>query len=107
MSEPSLFEDVDKVSMMASLVGSLVSLKWVDPKLPILTRLAMVAGGFATSFFVTPAVAEWLVLKGGVVSALAFGLGIFGMSVIDAVGVWISGGKIGEILDRAKGKVGL
>lgn len=109
MSDPNLFDSVglDKVSLAGSFFGALISLKWVDASLPRTTRLLMVIGGFLVSVFVTPALVEWFGLTGRVVGGLAFMLGIVGMSFVDAVAIWVKSGKIGEMLDRAKGKAGL
>lgn len=77
--------------------GSLVALKFA-PGTSWWERATNVATGILVAGYVTPALAEFLHLKGAVAGGAAFLLGLLGMSLIAAVLQGIRDVKLGEII---------
>lgn len=93
-----------KLNFVAALVGSILSLPWIDKSLPLLTRWIMVAGGFCGSIWGTPWAVEGFGFPPSSTPAVAFALGMFAMSLADATFKWI---KSGALWKAVKGRVGL
>ena len=107
MGELNLF--LDKIgtsagALIASFLGAVLSLKWVDKSLGYPERFTMLAGGFLTATFSAPLVVSSLNLNPGVSGGVAFFLGLFSMSLIDAVFQQI---RNGELMKAIKARLGL
>lgn len=88
----------------ASFLGALLSLKWVDKSLSLSIKLVMVTGGFLTARFGTPLLLEVMSLSDHSSFGVAFFIGIYGMSLIDA---GFSQIKNGQLIEGIKRKFGL
>ena len=83
---------------LAGLCGSIVALRWV-PGISISERLFNAAAGTAVAGFGSPALADWLHVTSSVmISALAFAVGLFGLSLAAAVVQAIRDIKLAEII---------
>jgi sulfite exporter TauE/SafE len=82
MNEPS-WQDPAIAKLGASLVGSLVSLRFVVGTWP--ERFLMFVGGAALSYYSTESVARWI--GGGIdtVGLVGFFLGLLGMTIMSKV----------------------
>jgi hypothetical protein len=84
----TLDSDIDHwlhTPLVAGILGSMVGLRWV-PGLSWLERLGNVVAGSATAVYAAPVAAEWMqVSSAGMLAGLAFGVGIFGLSLAAAV----------------------
>ena len=103
---PSLFTELGttRVNFLAALIGSLMSLRWIDNSLPIATRWLMVLGGFAGSVFGTPWAMDAFSFPASAAPALSFVLAMFVMTLADAVATYI---KSGELVAAVKARLGL
>ena len=70
---------------IAGLSGSIVALRWV-PGITLLERLFNALAGTAVAGIGSPALSDWLhITSAGTVSALAFAVGLFGLSLAAAI----------------------
>ena len=90
--------------LIASFLGSLLSLKWIDPGRTWPAKMAMVFGGFVISVYVTPILTSWLSASDKLDRGYSFALGLFGMSLVDAVYGQI---KSGALTAAIKQKLGI
>lgn len=107
MNDPNWWLDVVGVSKgtaLAAFLGALFSFRLLDKTIPVASRLVMVACGFAASIYLTPAVVDWFSFKPSMTGAVGFALGLFSMSLIDALAAAI---KSGQLLAAVKGRLGL
>lgn len=92
---------------MAGAVGAAATLRFA-PGATWWERATNVAAGSVCAGYCAPALAEWLNLTtAGMNSALAFGVGMFGLSLVAAITQGIRDTRVGEIiaswLSRSKG----
>lgn len=107
MNDPNWWLDMMGVSRgtaLAAFFGALFSFRLLDKSIALPSRLVMVACGFAASIYFTPGVVEWFGFKSGMVGAVGFALGLFSMSLIDALASAI---KSGQLFAAVKGRLGL
>lgn len=75
------FDKAARSPWAAGALGSVVGLRFV-PGLTWMTRAFNAASGTACAGFVGPALSDWLRIEGASVQAgLAFGVGMFGLSI--------------------------
>lgn len=85
-------------SFAAGALGSLVGLKFA-PGASLGERITNVVAGGLCAGYAAPAVAEWLhITSSHVQSGLAFGVGLFGLSLAAAVWQGIRDLKLGEVI---------
>ena len=83
---------------LAGLSGSIVALRWV-PGSTLAERLFNGAAGTAVAGFGAPALSAWLhITSADITSALAFAVGLFGLSLAAAVVQAIRDLKLAEII---------
>ena len=83
---------------IAGLSGSIVALRWV-PGITLPERLFNALAGTAMAGFGSPALSDWLhITSAGTVSALAFAVGLFGLSLAAAVVQAVRDIKLAEII---------
>ena len=108
MTDPqiSILEQISASTgtILASFLGAVLSLKWMDNSLSTSAKVTMVVGGFLSACFGTPMLISVMALSDHVSSGMAFFLGLFGMSLIDAVFAQI---KDGRLIEGIKAKFGL
>ena len=93
-------EHVVKHPFFAGVVGSAISLRWI-PGTTIGGKLVIVAIGAATAQFLGPAVAEYFALSSqGMMSAISFLIGLFGLNMMASVSLWIKSVDIGALIGR-------
>lgn len=90
---------ITKGTLLASFLGAVLSLRWIDKSLSALIKWVMVVGGFLSANYGAPLLAGVLGMTGGT-AGLAFFLGLFGMSLIDAVYSLFRDGTIAAYLRR-------
>lgn len=104
--EPSQLADALGIklgTMTAAALGALLSLRWVDASRTWPQKSTMVLGGFCGATFGTPLAMELLGLHGNIEHGIAFFLGLFSMSLADALYGQI---KSGALLDLIRGRPG-
>jgi hypothetical protein len=93
--------DFDKVlhsPLAAGLAGSVIGLRFA-PGLNWLERCANVIAGTLTAAYATPGIASWFdVTKPEMLSAMAFALGLFGLSLAAACIQAVRDLKLAEII---------
>lgn len=90
-------EKVLHTPFLVGALGSLVGLRFA-PGLSWWERLANVAAGSACAGVLAPAVGDWLHATAPLQSALAFVVGLFGLSLAAAVMQGLRDLKVGDIL---------
>jgi hypothetical protein len=76
---------VKKAGLIAGFFGALVSLRFVHEANTWPTRIFMAVAGTIAAAYITPGLAEYLGASERVESALAFGFGLFGMTLAGAI----------------------
>lgn len=83
---------------VAGVVGSLVGLKFA-PGATVGERITNVLAGAVCAGYVAPGVTEWLHITSHTVHALvAFGIGLFGLSLAAAIWQGVRDVKLGEVI---------
>lgn len=96
--------DIDQAAKIAghpataSLAGAVVGLRFI-PGATAWARLANACGGASVSYYVAPAFAGYLHLDARGTSALAFVLGLVGISLADGLVQGVRSTKWGEIIE--------
>ena len=76
-----------KISLIiASLLGWVVSLKYLRPTATMTERIVSFIWACAWTFYATPAIITYFKLENGSESIIAFSLGIFFMQIVD---IWM------------------
>lgn len=75
---------LSKPATIGGLVGAIVSLKFIEG-LTIFQRAGTVLGGMLSAAYVTPLVIQVIELSTRLESAVAFLVGVFGMSIAAAI----------------------
>ncbi len=106
MNDPNWFiEYGDRVKDIApAFFGALFSFGWMDKTTPLASRWFMVGVGFAAAVYGTPAAVEWFSFKPAMTGMVGFALGLFSMSLIDAIFTTI---KSGKLFDAVRARLGL
>jgi hypothetical protein len=77
---------VKKAGLIAGFVGAIVSLRFVNEANNCWSnRIFMAIAGTMAAAYVTPGIAEFLGASERVESAMAFGFGLFGMTLAGAI----------------------
>lgn len=96
---------IDRTIVGGSFIGAVLSLRFMDVAKPFLGRLFLASGGLAAALFGTPLVVAMMELKSHYASSgLSFFLGLYGMSLIDAIYQQIASGAL---INALKSKIGL
>lgn len=93
-----------KGTLLASFFGALLSLRWIDKALGWGAKVTMLGGGFCTAAYGTPVVVKVMEIGESVQFGMAFFMGLFGISLIDAVYAQI---KDGTLLTAIRARFGL
>jgi hypothetical protein len=89
---------VKKAGLIAGFIGALVSLRFVQEANTWPTRVFMALAGTMAAAYVTPGIAEFLGASERVESALAFGFGLFGMTLAGAIVAQVRDLKLAEAI---------
>lgn len=89
---------VKKAGLVAGFIGALVSLRFVREADTWPARCFMALAGTMAAAYLTPGLAEYLGASERVESALAFGFGLFGMTVAGAIVSALREQKLGEAI---------
>lgn len=93
-------EHLVKHPFFAGVVGSAISLRWIPGK-TFIEKIVIVAIGAVTAQFMGPAVGEYFSLNSqGMLSAISFLIGLFGLNMMASLTAWIKSGGIVTILGR-------
>lgn len=84
MNEP--FSTFKLSLIVASLLGWVVSLKYLRPTATMTERVVSFIWACAGTYYATPAIIEYFGLQNGSESVIAFTLGIFFMQIVD---IWM------------------
>lgn len=94
---------IDKI-VVGGFLGAVLSLRFVDKSLGVLDRALLVLGGLAAAKYGTQLVQAFVDIKGGYMDGVSFFIGLYGMSLIDALYTPI---RDGTLIAKIRGKVGL
>lgn len=89
---------VKKAGLIAGFAGAVISLRFIQEANTWPARIFMALAGTMAAAYLTPGLAEYLGASERVESALAFGFGLFGMTIAGAVVQALREHKLGEAL---------
>jgi hypothetical protein len=89
---------VKKAGLIAGFIGALVSLRFVHEANTWASRIFMAMAGTMAAAYLTPGIAEFLGASERVESALAFGFGLFGMTLAGAIVAQVRDLKLAEAI---------
>lgn len=93
---------LSKGTALASAAGAVLSLNWIDKSLKWSVKGSMILGGFVSATYGTPLAIDFFAIKASVAPSLAFFVGLFGMSLIDAAYAMF---RDGTVLAFIKGRI--
>lgn len=76
---------VKKIGLIAGFIGAMISLQFVTEAKTWPARILMALCGTMCAAYITPGIADYLSASERVESALAFAIGLFGMTAAGAV----------------------
>lgn len=106
MNLSNLAEELSKSTgvFAGGLFGAILSLRFVSEDRSNFSRLVMVLGGTVTAVYATPLIVHFFNMTGNFENGISFFVGLYGMSLIDAL---YSSIKDGTLIATIKQKVGL
>ena len=87
-----------KLILIAGLVGSIISLRFISEVTTWWSRTTLVICGTFITSYATPALSEWLTVSERVETGMGFVIGLFGMSMVAAIMAALKEAKLGEAI---------
>jgi len=107
VNDPNWISDffhIERGTMLAAGLGAVISLGFIGKSRPLLWRWFLACGGFIVAVYSTPFVMDFYGFNAKVEGGVGLTLGLFSMSVIDAVFTAIKTANLGE---RIMKRIGL